>query len=123
MNTTEVILKLIKEKYKSVRQFSIAADIPYSTIKSGLKAGIGGMAVETVIKMCDVLDIKMESMVKTNPSTILKDQSRLFADEWYLVEKYRTLSDETKHGILNYLEYRSHTEKMLEVQTELKSKA
>ena len=115
MNTTEIILKLIKEKYKSVRQFSIAADIPYSTIKSGLKAGIGGMAVETVIKMCDVLDIQMESLVKANPNTMFKDQPRIFADEWYLVEKYRTLSEEAKHEILSYLEYRSHTEKNLKV--------
>jgi DNA-binding Xre family transcriptional regulator len=71
MNSTEYILDLIKIKYKNIRKFSEAIGIPYSTIKSGLKRGVGGMAVETVIKMCRALEISAEELIETeNLSTI-----------------------------------------------------
>ena len=121
MDTTEIVLKLIKEKYKSVRQFSIAAEIPYSTVKSGLKAGIGGMAVETVIKMCDVLNVQMENVVNSDMTS--KDNRQLSADEWYLVMKYRELSDKSRHEIMSYLEYRSQSETFVGNHSGQKSKA
>ena len=49
----------IKRQYKSVRQFAAAIDIPQSTIISGLRKGIGGMAFDTVLKMCSALGVKL----------------------------------------------------------------
>jgi hypothetical protein len=109
MDSTELILKLINEKYKSIRQFSIAADIPYSTVKSGLKAGIKGMAVETVIKMCTALDIQMDTLTISDSSS-KKGNSQLSADEYYLVERYRSLSNQSKQEIMRYIEYRHNTD-------------
>lgn len=110
MDSTELILKLISEKYKSIRQFSIAADIPYSTVKSGLKAGINGMAVETVIKMCSALDIQMDTL-SVSDSAGQKEHGRLSADEYYLVERYRSLSSQSKQEIMDYIEYRYDSDK------------
>lgn len=62
MSATEYVIDLINKQYKSVRQFAIAIDVPYTTIKSGLKAGIGGMSVDTVLKMCEALGIKAEDL-------------------------------------------------------------
>ena len=56
---TMIIKSEIKRKYKSVRQFSAAIDIPQSTIISAMKKGIGGTAFDTVVKMCSALDIKL----------------------------------------------------------------
>ena len=56
---TAIIKAEIKNKYKSVRQFSIVSGIPQSTIISGLKKGVGGMSFDTVSKMCSLLDIKL----------------------------------------------------------------
>ena len=56
---TAMIKAEIKNKYKSVRQFSQVSGIPQSTIISGLKKGVGGMSFETVTKMCSLLDIKL----------------------------------------------------------------
>ena len=56
---TTTVKNEIKRKYKSVRQFSAATNIPQSTIISGLRKGIGGMAFDTVIKMCSALGIKL----------------------------------------------------------------
>lgn len=61
-DVTQHVLDLISKKYGSIRQFAMAIRVPYSTIKSGLKAGIEGMAVETVIKMCDGLDISVDDL-------------------------------------------------------------
>lgn len=110
MDSTEFILKLIHEKYKSIRQFSIAADIPYSTVKSGLKAGVRGMAVETVIKMCAALDIRLDTLIVSD-SASKKESGQLSADEYYLVESYRSLSSQSKQEIMSYLEYRHDTDK------------
>ena len=63
---TETILAKINEKYKSVRQFAIEAGIPYTTLKSALKHGIEGMAAETVIDICDRLDIDLRTFSKKN---------------------------------------------------------
>lgn len=63
---TETILAKIEEKYKSIRQFAIEAGIPYTTLKSALKHGIEGMAVETVIDICDKLDIDLRTFNKKN---------------------------------------------------------
>ena len=56
---TMTVKNEIKRKYKSVRQFSAAIGIPQSTIISGLRKGIGGMAFDTVVKMCSALGIKL----------------------------------------------------------------
>ena len=68
MNPTETLKALIFDKYKSVRQFAIEAGIPYTTVKSGLEKGIGGMAVETVIKMCKVLGTTVDELTREDKS-------------------------------------------------------
>lgn len=56
---TMTVKSEIKRQYKSVRQFAAAIDIPQSTIISGLRKGIGGMAFDTVLKMCSALGVKL----------------------------------------------------------------
>ncbi len=58
MKTKAEILKdEILSQYKSVRQFAIEMQIPYSTLVTALDRGIEGMAYGTVIKMCDRLNL------------------------------------------------------------------
>ena len=49
---------LILDKYVSLRQFALEADIPYSSLTTGLTRGIAGMQFDTVIKICRVLNIE-----------------------------------------------------------------
>ena len=49
---------LILDNYVSLRQFAIAADIPYSSLTTGLSRGIAGMQFDTVIKICKALNIE-----------------------------------------------------------------
>ena len=53
----EVLKQEILKQYKSVRQFAIDMDIPYSTLVTALDRGIEGMAYGTVIRMCDKLSL------------------------------------------------------------------
>jgi len=57
MTKAEILKKEILTQYKSVRQFAIDMQIPYSTLVTALDRGIEGMAYGTVIKMCDRLNL------------------------------------------------------------------
>lgn len=53
----DILKKEILNQYKSVRQFSIEMNIPYSTLVTALDRGIEGMAYGTVIRICEKLSI------------------------------------------------------------------
>ena len=57
MTKAEILKQEILKQYKSVRQFAIEMEIPYSTLVTALDRGIEGMAYETVIRMCDRLSL------------------------------------------------------------------
>ena len=55
---TLLIKSEIKRQYKSVRKFSEESGIPYSTLSNALSKGIGGTSYDTVIKICNLLNLK-----------------------------------------------------------------
>lgn len=57
MTKAEILKQEILRQYRSVRQFAIEMEIPYSTLVTALERGIEGMAYGTVIKMCDKLSL------------------------------------------------------------------
>lgn len=60
LNKMERELRLrnaILDRYKSIRQFALAVDVPYSSIMTGLSKGITGMSFDTVIKICKALGL------------------------------------------------------------------
>ena len=55
---TKLIKAEIKKQFRSVRQFSMYIGVPQSTIVTALQKGIGGTSFETIMHICEVLDIK-----------------------------------------------------------------
>ena len=55
---TKLIKTEIKKQFRSVRQFSMYIGVPQSTIVTALQKGIGGTSFDTIMHICDVLDIK-----------------------------------------------------------------
>ncbi len=55
---TALIKNEIKAQYKSVRKFSEESGIPYSTLSNALSKGVGGTSYDTVVKICQLLNIK-----------------------------------------------------------------
>ena len=62
--------QIIIDKYGSVRQFAIKIDIPYTTIDSILKRGINNSNVGNVLKICQSLNISLDSFLENNGEII-----------------------------------------------------
>ena len=57
MKREERLRSLILDKYVSLRQFSIEANIPYSTLMTLLSRDVGGASFDIVILICKKLGI------------------------------------------------------------------
>ena len=53
----EILKGVILSRYKSIRQFAVAMNIPYSTLITALERGVDGMAYSTVISICEALSL------------------------------------------------------------------
>lgn len=57
MSREDRLRNLILDNYISLRKFSIAANIPYSTLMTLLQRGIGGASFDTMLQICKTLKI------------------------------------------------------------------
>ena len=80
MTTEDKLKELILKKYHSIREFTIANDLPYTTIHSIFKRGIGNSSVNNVIKICKALGISADALadgeispIKDRPSAPAND--------------------------------------------------
>lgn len=62
MTIEEMLKDYILERYKSLREFTHAVDIPYTTMDSILRRGIGNSSVNNVIKICKALHISADAL-------------------------------------------------------------
>lgn len=95
---TALIKQEIKKQYKSVRQFTAVLDIPYTTIASALKNGVGGTAYDTVTKICKALDIQLVNY--KNPVLVNQDVLELLS-------RYNSLDEQGAHTVRTILEMES----------------
>jgi len=76
MTTEEKLKDLILKRYHSVREFTIAIDIPYTTMSSIFKRGIDNSSISSIMKICKALGISVDALAdgeirlsKTRPET------------------------------------------------------
>jgi hypothetical protein len=63
MKTTEEKLReYILSRYHSIREFTIAIDMPYTTVASIFKRGVGNSSVANVVKICKALSISADAL-------------------------------------------------------------
>ncbi|MCM1326840.1 MAG: transcriptional regulator [Bacteroidales bacterium] len=74
MRKAEVLKKEILKQYRSVRQFALEMNIPYSTLVTALERGIEGMAYGTVIRMCEKLSLNPVDFSSLERNTSLSEQ-------------------------------------------------
>lgn len=109
MTKAEILKKEILRRYRSVRQFAMEMEIPYSTLVTALERGIEGMAYGTVIRMCDKLSLNpvdftplerdqslgaklLENRVMQNYLKLNQEGRDKFMDlmeDFLLIDKYR----------------------------------
>ena len=107
MTKADILKGEILRQYRSVRQFAMELNIPYSTLVTALERGIEGMAYGTVIKMCDKL--------KLNPVdfTSIEGEASLGAHllENRVMANYTRLNQEGRDKILDFMEDFAQIEK------------
>lgn len=88
MTREDILMGLIKTKYRSLRNFSIESGIANSTLNSMLTKGIGGTSVDTVMRVCSLLGCDIYSLSDSSDNATCEDRS-FFSD-------YLKLSDSSK---------------------------
>lgn len=58
MSREQKLRNKILDRYKSLRQFALEADIPYSTLMTILSRDLGGASFDVVVKICRKLDVE-----------------------------------------------------------------
>ena len=62
----QVLRNRILDLYDSLRQFAAEADIPYSSVLTILSRGIGGASFDTVMRICQVLQLDPQNLYEGN---------------------------------------------------------
>ena len=82
MTSTEKLKKYIKNKYHSVREFTIKIDMPYTTLDSIFRRGIENSSVSNIAKICYALNISLPDLLNNE------------------IKSCRTQSQNTKDGVI-----------------------
>ncbi len=64
MTKEEKLKKYILERYKSIREFTIEIDMPYSTLDSVFKRGIDNSSLGVILKVCNALNISADALAE-----------------------------------------------------------
>lgn len=64
MTTEEKLKDLILSRYKSIREFVIEIDMPYTTITSIFNRGIDNSSISNIIKICKALGISADALAE-----------------------------------------------------------
>lgn len=69
----------ILSKYKSIREFALAIEMPYSTIDSIFKRGIRKASVDNIIRICDFLGLSTDALIDGRIETKLLEPTTIAA--------------------------------------------
>lgn len=72
MTTEEKLKEFILSKYKSVLEFTQSINMPYGTIASIFRRGIGNSSVTNIIKICQALGISADELAEGNIVSVSK---------------------------------------------------
>ena len=96
----EILKTEILKKYRSVRQFALDMNIPYSTLVTALDRGIEGMAYGTVIRMCDKLSLNPIDFSSLDRDTSVSEQLL----ENRVMQYYTKLNKEGREKVLDLMD-------------------
>lgn len=97
MTVEEKLKAFILSRYKSIREFTIEADIPYTTVKSILDRGIGNSSVSSVIKICKALNISADGLANGDIVSRFKVNPAESADVRDIVNDAKTKLSHVQH--------------------------
>lgn len=92
---TALIKQEIRKQFKSVRKFTAYLGLPYTTVSSALRNGIGGTSYETVMKICRALGIAQGNY---------QDPVLINDDTLSVLSRYHLLDRQGAHTVRTVLE-------------------
>lgn len=87
----------ILSRFGSIREFSKALDMPYSTIDSIFKRGVENSSVVNINRICTMLQISADELM--NGRITFRALDGMKPDETELLNNYRALSAQGKEYI------------------------
>ena len=98
MNTEQQLKDLVIARYGSIRNFALQIKMPYSTVDSIFKRGILNASVTNIIRICDVLEISVDSLSRgiVEPQVTRNSTMHLTSGEQELLRIYRSLNSAGK---------------------------
>ena len=100
MTKAAILKKEILSQYRSLRQFAIEMEIPYSTLVTALERGIEGMGYGTVIRMCGKLNLNPIDFTSLERDTTVSEQLL----ENRVMQYYVKLNAEGREKMLGIME-------------------
>jgi hypothetical protein len=97
MTIEEKLKELILKRYHSIREFTIAIDIPYTTVDSIFRRGLANSSVSTVIRICKALHISADALADGEIRAV---KDRPLVPTYDMVEITDILSD-TKDALIH----------------------
>ncbi len=80
---TALIKQEIRKQFKSVRKFTAYLGLPYTTVSSALRNGIGGTSYETVMKICRALG---NAQVNDQDPVLINDGTLSVPSRYHLLD-------------------------------------
>lgn len=102
MTIENELKELILSKYKSVRDFSISIEMPYSTIDSIFKRGVANASITNIIKICETLCISADDLARGSIVHRSASPAPVASDEARLLEIFRSFNEEGREKLLAY---------------------
>lgn len=85
----------ILERYRSVRAFCNAHNLPYSTIDNVFKRGVDSVSISTATQLCTALNLDLAAFGKGQIAP-LREDAQSYPEETQLLENYRQLDSSGK---------------------------
>lgn len=89
MTRESYVKHLVQLKGFPLKSFAQSIDMPYTTLLSMLKNGLGGAAVDNVIRICKGLDITVEQLQSVLDNPGIAEPFYVSPHEKELIVRYR----------------------------------
>ena len=96
----EILKGVILSRYKSIRQFAVTMNIPYSTLITALERGVDGMAYSTVIRICEALALNPIDFTPLDAGNSLSSQIQTRK----VMEKYWKLNKNGRKRVMEIID-------------------
>lgn len=102
MEKAMILEQLIKETGMSVKAFALKCGIPYTTLYTILKNGVGRASVDNIIIICRNLGIKVEELDEM--ASGINIQEPVYDDIQHLIaRKGKTMTQEEKMKLIKMI--------------------